>query len=351
MLYQTCNPHGGDVYARPVKLDFSANINPLGTPPAVVEAVERGTRELFRYPDPYCRALVGAIAAFEGVPEEQILCGSGAAELIFSFCAALRPKKALIPVPTFSEYETALWAAGCAVQRYMLSPREGFALTADFLSALETSDAEAVFLCNPNNPTGLTAEPALLEDIARICREKGVRLFVDECFLDLTQGGGALSLKKALGDNRQILLLKAFTKSYGMAGLRLGYCLCADQALLGAMSRTVQPWNVSLPAQLAGTAALGEQDFLNRARAIIESQRPRLLEQLRGLGLQPIPSRANYILFRSPRELYEPLMERGIQIRRCANYPGLGPEWYRIAVKLPEENIQLLNAMEEILHG
>lgn len=351
MLYQTKNPHGGEVYETPGLLDFSANINPLGTPPAVKKAVEAALPLLSQYPDPYCRELVTAISDYENIPKEQILCGNGAAELIFSLCQALRPEKALLLAPSFSEYESALRSVGCRVERWRLPEEQGFALTEDFLEALNQFDGSLLMLCNPNNPTGQVIERGMMERILSACRRKDIFLFVDECFLDLTEGGEALTLKGALSGRENLLLLKAFTKSYGMAGLRLGYCLSGNSRLLERMGRSVQAWNVSLPAQLAGAAAFKEQAFLNRARAIIHAQRPILAAGMERLGLTVIPSRVNFLLFYSERELRGPLLERGIQIRSCANYPGLTEGWYRAAVKLPEENQRLLTAMEEILHG
>jgi len=351
MLYATQNPHGGDIYTHPVRLDFSANINPLGTPEAVFQAVKDSLPLLHRYPDPSCRELVQAISDFEVLPEETILCGSGAAELIFSYCRAVQPKKALLLAPTFCEYENALRTVGCGVEHFFLEENRGFAPTEAFLSCLEITDAELLMLCNPNNPTGLPLEPSLLRKICELCRNRGIRLFVDECFLDLTENGKQLSLTGSLSQYPNVLLLKAFTKSYGMAGLRLGYCLSADKALLAAMSRQTQPWNISIPAQKAGVAALKETAFLEAARGIIHTQRPRLLKALTDLGLRPIPSKTNFILFYSQRELYAPLLEKGIQLRKCDNYLGLGPGWYRIAVKREEENDALLSALEEVLHG
>ena len=198
MLYKSENPHGGGVYGRAVDLDFSVNTNPLGTPPAVVRAVEESARLLCRYPDPHCRALVPALSESEGVPEEYILCGNGAAELIFSFCLAARPRSALELAPTFSEYAAALAAAGSRVERFPLEEGAGFAVTEGILEALEGTDCEAVFLCNPNNPTGRLIAPDLLEEICRVCRRRGLRLFVDECFLELSDGGRERSLKKYL---------------------------------------------------------------------------------------------------------------------------------------------------------
>lgn len=349
MLYQTENPHGGDLYSRPIRLDFSANTNPFGTPESVRCAVIESAGLLNQYPDPYCRELVRALADFEGLPPEYILCGCGAAELIFSFCTAVKPKKALEFAPTFSEYSAALETVGCSVERYLLSRENGFVLTEQFLDFLQHSDCEVVFLCNPNNPTGQIIEPELLERIADLCHERRIRLFLDECFLDLSDQGWELSLNHKLQTQPGLFILKAFTKSYGMAGLRLGYCLSADRELLTTMGRSVQPWNVSLPAQKAGVAALGEKEFLKKTRNLIQTQRSWLREQLEQRGFYVCPAQANYLLLYHELPMYDLLLEQGILVRDCANYHGLDRGWFRVAVRREEENQVLIEAIQTIL--
>ena len=348
MLYQTPNPHGGDLYSRSVELDFSVNTNPLGTPPSVEEAVRESAGSLCQYPDPYCRDLTAALADHEGVPEDFILCGSGAAELIYAYCRAIGVRTALVTAPTFSEYAAALEAEGRWVLSHPLREADNFGLTGSFLWTLEDTPAEAVFLCNPNNPTGRLIRSDLLEEICKLCRDRGIRLFVDECFLELSDGGRDASLAGHLAEFPNLFLLKAFTKTYGMAGLRLGYCLSANKPLLAKMSRSMQPWNVSLPAQRAGAAALREKNFIRQSLELIRTERPWLTGELEKLGLQVCPSQANYILLKGEKELFAPLLERGILIRDCSNYAGLGPGWYRIAVKTHGENQRLTAVLSEI---
>jgi len=343
--------HGGDIYAQDIRYDFSANINPLGTPDSVRQAVIDSVNKIHNYPDPRCRRLIKRIAAYEGVPASCVMCGSGAAELIFSFCAASRPKKALELAPTFSEYSTALESVGCRVERYALNQNNGFVLTDAFLPALQAERPDVVFLCNPNNPTGRLIDLALLKKICIICAENNTRLFLDECFLDLSDDGGESSMKGHLAQCPNLFILKAFTKNYGMAGLRLGYCLCSDRALLERMSKMTQVWNVSTPAQEAGIAALEEREFLVRGKAIVLEERKRLAEALAQLGFTVFHSEANYILFYTPAEIEEPLVEKGILIRNCSNYHGLGNGWYRIAVKRKEENEILISALRQIVRG
>lgn len=345
MLYQTKNPHGGDIYGAEIRLDFSANTNPLGTPQGVLDAVAAALGRIDRYPDPYCRQLVRAISRFEQVPAEYILCGNGAAELIYSYCEALKPARALELAPTFSEYSLALERTGCAVERYVLRREEEFRLNESFLEFIARTEPEAVFLCNPNNPTGLTIQEELLEQIVTLCGKKKISLFVDECFLDLSDSG--VSLKRYLAANPRLFLLKAFTKSYGMAGIRLGYGLCSDAELLGRMAKTVQPWNVSSLAQAAGIAALQEEKFLKKTRELIVPERTWLKARLEALGFWVCPSETNYLLFRGPEDLREVLMRQGISIRGCDNYPGLAPGWYRIAVRTHGENEELISVIKQ----
>ena len=156
-------------------------------------------------------------------------------------------------------------------------------------------------------------------------------------------------MKGHLAQCPNLFILKAFTKNYGMAGLRLGYCLCSDRTLLERMTKMTQVWNVSTPAQEAGIAALEEREFLVRGKAIVLEERKRLAEALAQLGLTVFRSDANYILFYTPAEIEEPLVEKGILIRNCSNYHGLGNGWYRIAVKRKEENEILISALRQIV--
>ena len=345
MYYHAQNPHGGDVPDN-IILDFSANTNPLGTPPGALAAAREALEHADRYPDPGCRALVRAIAVHEGVPEDWVLCGNGAAELIFAYCAALRPVTAAEAAPTFSEYASAVALQGGRMERCMLPEAADFTPEGMLPEFVSRTRPEALFLCTPNNPTGRLLPPETAEETLRLCARLGVRVFLDECFLDLS---GGESLKGRLGAYPGLFLLKAFTKTYGMAGLRLGYGLCADSALLAEMARRAPPWNVSAPAQAAGVAALGDRDFVARSRALVAAERPKLLAALEGMGLRVCPSDANFLLFRGPAELGAALRARGTALRDCANFPGLGAGWYRTAVRTPEENRALVRILREVL--
>ena len=345
--------HGGDWAGYRAEfgrdpLDFSANVSPLGLPEGVAKAITASLAIADRYPDPLCRALRAKLAVAENVPAESILCGNGAADLIFRLVLAAKPRTALVTAPTFAEYATALETVGCTVERHFLREENDFAVTEDILNAVHPG-IEMVFLCQPNNPTGQLAQPALVEALLHKCEAVGARLVVDECFLDFLPEGDTLSAKRLLQTSKHLVILKAFTKLYGMAGVRLGYCLCTDEALLARMQAAGQPWAVSSLAQAAGIAALDETEYVAQVRELIKTQRPILASGLRALGLRVIEGRANYLLFRAPEALGNALRQKGAVLRSCGNYPGLSACWYRTAVRTEQENRQLLALLAETL--
>ena len=350
---QTHITHGGDwagfqqAYGR-LPLDFSINLNPLGTPPGVREALRAAADHVDRYPDPLCRELRTALSRREGAEAAHILCGNGAADLIFRLAAALRPKQALVTAPTFGEYAAALRCVGCSVARYALRCENGFAVQEDILEAI-VPGIGLVVLCEPNNPTGVTTPRRLLLRILERCRAVGAYLLVDECFGEFLDDPAAHTLMGETERQPGLIILKAFTKLYAMAGARLGYVVCGDPELLRRMQEAAQPWSVSSLAQEAGVAALGEEAYVERSRRLLREERGYLLGELEALGLRVIPGEANYLLFQCGRPLQKRLAERGILVRGCGDYPGLDETWYRTAVRLRGENQQLVLALKEAL--
>ena len=203
--------HGGDVYKYRNCLDFSANLNPLGTPESVKQAIIGSLDHIAQYPQVGCGVLRERIAESEGVKAEEVICGNGAAEVIFTLCHAVKPKRALIPAPTFAEYGQALASTGCELEYYMLTENDGFVLSEAYLDILHKG-LDMAFLCNPNNPTGMLIPHRLLKRILEKCRKLDILLVVDECFLDFVKEPEEYSLKHSLSGFNNLFILKAFTK-------------------------------------------------------------------------------------------------------------------------------------------
>lgn len=343
--------HGGDVYgANADMLDFSANMNPLGLPESVQEALRASIPDWTRYPDPLCRELTGKLAAREQVPEGYIHIGSGAAELLFHLALTLAPKHALLLAPTFAEYERALKTVDCSVTFCPLYEKDGFTLTDKCVGKIDPAQ-DLLVLCNPNNPTGHVIDPQLMERILKKCRDYKITVLVDECFLPFLDDPDAHTLKGKLKDYPNLIILRAFTKLYAMAGLRLGYILCSDEKMMERFWLYEQPWNVSLPAQVAGVAALADEAYLEKTKAWLASERPFLASALRSLGMTVYGSQANYMFFKCHKrqDLKERMAGQKVLIRSCANYRGLDARFYRVAVRQRAENEKLIEALKTVL--
>ncbi|HIU64812.1 MAG TPA: aminotransferase class I/II-fold pyridoxal phosphate-dependent enzyme [Candidatus Avacidaminococcus intestinavium] len=343
--------HGGDIHSLPIQekqkiVDFSANINPFGIPSSVKKAVKESLQECINYPDAFCRDLTKLTAQKNGVKSENIFFGNGAADVLFRLTIALRPKKALLLAPTFSDYEKALKSVDCNISYYNLREEDDFLIQEDFLEALD-AEYDIVVICNPNNPTGQLVGKETIKKIANKCTENGIRLLIDECFMDFVIQEDEFSAIDFLANEH--IILKAFTKIYAIPGLRLGYCITKDLALITKMRQTGQDWNVSVPAQAAGIAACGEDAYVVKTVAYIARERAYLAEALTELKIRPIPSTTNFLLFHSPvTDLAKKLRKYGFLIRDCSNYHNLRKDYYRIAVKKHSDNKLLINALRKI---
>ena len=346
--------HGGDVYSNKLApngkpfVDFSANINPLGIPNGVKVALRNALKQCVNYPDPFCRELRTATASFLQVAEENIFFGNGAADVLFRLALALKPKRALLLAPTFADYEKALRSVDCEIEYYNLQEAKAFKVEHDILQAI-TPDIDIVVICNPNNPTGQLTNRELLLEILNKCVEVNIKLLIDECFMDFVDEAKAFSMRDLLEQYPNLIILKAFTKTFAIPGVRLGYCLSSDQELHKRLHQCGQDWSVSVLAQEAGKAALLEKEYLKKSFELIQRERKYLIRHLKCLGAKIYGSEANYIFFRMkhPKNLVEVLKEQGYLIRSCANYHNLGEDYYRIAVKVRCFNYGLIKAIME----
>ena len=337
--------HGGDIYRHKNVIDFSANCNPFGTPESVKEAAAEAMERISDYPDTDCEELRNAIADYEKLPSEYIICGNGAADLIFSLVLSRKPEKALLMAPAFAEYEQALSTVGCQIKRHYLMEERGFIPDDGIIDDI-TEDIDILFLCNPNNPTGVVISQELLVNVLEKCREKNVFFVLDECFTDFLDEPEKHTLKHILKDYDNFFILKAFTKRYAMAGIRLGYGLCSNSTVLDKIKEVTQPWNVSVPAQAAGVAALKEESYVRKTMEYLKKEKIFLKEELAKAGFKIYSSEANYVFFRGPEDLYDYCLDRGVMIRNCDNYEGLTKGYFRVAVKLRKNNLKLINILK-----
>jgi threonine-phosphate decarboxylase len=323
-------------------LDFSQNINPLGAPPAALTAARRALDEdAGTYPDLSYRALREALGAYVGVDPRRVVPTNGGAEALFLAArAAGRSRQALILEPTFSEYAPAAEAAGLEpTRRVARGPEDGFALNPRALDDLEEA---VVFLCNPNNPTGgVLGRGEVLEIAARV-REAGAVLVVDEAFVDFVPEA---SVADAVDDH--LLVARSFTKFFAIPGLRLGCLICPHPTPVQALQPS---WPVNAVAAAAGTEAARDTDFAERSVREVARLRAALTAHLAAIpGLTVFPGSANFLLVSGPEDLTERLARRRVLVRGCAPFPGLGPGYFRVAVRGEGETGALVEAVRGAL--
>ena len=371
--------HGGDIYGNKVILDFSVNINPLGMPDSAKEAALRGVELSTGYPDWEQRELRNVLSKYLDVPGEDILFGNGASDLIYRLMMVLKPKEVLVPAPSFSEYRSAAEKAGAKVLDFILKEEDSFRFTDDAVAAFidrieHLAAGSAVFLCNPNNPDGSMIPKRMLLRIYEVCEKKSIWLIVDECFLPFSSREEEYSLipnirKRANEltdssfddhenenrDDDHLIVLRAFTKIYGMPGLRLGYLVTENPDLIRKIREAMSPWEINTPAQMAGVAALSDGDYLKETRRMIKEERKYLIDEILRNGLAERiynpDSEANFILFKvscNSKDLKYKLKEKGILIRDCSDFSGLDGRFFRICVRRHEENAELIETWKNI---
>ena len=346
--------HGGNsIFENDSKIlmDLSANINPLGLPLLVEEAIKNEIQFCTRYPDNYSRELRKKISEYEQVPSEFIFCGNGASDIIFRIPQAIKPKKVLILAPTFSDYERSAKSFGAEVIYYYLIEDNGFELDVDICAVLEQEKIDMIFICNPNNPTGVLTEQSVIKTVLDVAKNRGIYVIVDECFIDFVKDMASYTVKPYLYEYDNLIILKAFTKIFALPGIRLGYAFSSNPDIIQRLYYHGADWAVSNFAQGAGIAALEDaKNFIEKTVHFVTTERKYVSNELEDIGYKVFNSQANYIFFKNPfdHDLQQKLNEVGIQIRSCSNFHGLSHEFYRMAISIKENNRQVISKIKGV---
>lgn len=345
--------HGGNIYdAAPSGgewLDFSANINPWGLSAKVRKVIEDEIENLVHYPDPAARALKQAIAKHYGVPQEEIVLGNGGAELFYVYFHAVRPKRVLLPIPSFSEYERAAISAGAEIAYVALREEASFRFDERVLGT-QMAAGDCLILGNPNNPTGQMVKADVLERVIAEAGRRGASVVADESFVDFRTDAEDFTVRSLAGAYDNLLVVQSLTKFFALPGLRIGFAVGAPN-IVKRLEAAKDPWNTNLLAQAAGVAALGDGEYQKRTLQWLETERDFLFRSLAVFeGIKAYPPTVNFIFLRlSPSWGSAPafcgrMKEEGILLRDCSNYPGLDDTYIRVAVRKREENELLLEA-------
>ena len=344
--------HGGGVHQaavelqRPVAdlLDFSASINPLGMPPTVRAAAAAALDEAIHYPEIHAESLVTALANHHHLDPRHLLPGNGSTPLFAQFARTLRPRRALVVRPAFSEYQRVLEIAGAVIDVFDLTPEKNFTLDVTQLLQQITPTTDLLLLANPGNPSGARIEAGKILTLAQALREQAL-VAVDEAFIDFCPDA---SLLPAVATQPNLYIFRSLTKFYAIPGLRIGY-LAGPINGISRLQVESEPWALSTVAIAAAKAALAATAYTEESLQLIPQLRNQLADGLRLLGLHVYPSAANYLLLRlnaaCADDVVVHLRQEGILLRSCSNFPPLDAHYLRVAIRTAAENERLIAAL------
>jgi threonine-phosphate decarboxylase len=354
--------HGGDVWGFSRKfniplekvLDFSGPINFLGPAPKAVEAVKDYANLIRFYPDPDPVDLKQEIAQYvgHGVAAENVILGNGSIELIYMITEAFEGKfKAVIPVPSFSEYEKAVLRVGGDVIFVQLP--FNFMLETENIKKAITDDTKIVYICNPHSPSGTLYSRDTILDLAAYCQTRGIIVSVDENYIEFAPQGQEATVAGYVQQYENLFVIRSVTKFYGMPGIRFGYAIAA-KSLIDKLQTTRQPWSINGLAGNATLAAFQDTAFIENTQNTIVREKAALAKAIMEIGgLHAFPSETNFLLVKitapnlTSTELREQLGKEGLLIRDCCTFVGLDNTYFRVTVRSAEDNLRLVNALRQ----
>lgn len=393
--------HGGRVFeaaralGRPWQdiIDFSANINPLGQPLGLKEALFNDFERSLHYPEVRAESLSLRLAEMTGLAEDHFMAGAGSTPHLHLLPRALGLSRPVVIGPAFAEYEGALARAGLATQYILTREEDDWLLTRETLERALRADPDAIFLATPANPTGRLAPGEILEELAAECRLRDIWLVLDEAFIDFTEPPIGPSARNGASENRpsqtcfselqcpqwglppkgsppemgrpalcshtllplvenntRLIVLRSLTKIFALPGLRLAF-LAAHPRVIGRLTPLMEPWPLSSQAITAGHFCLSRSGFKESSLAAVKDFRQRQRRALEALNMGRLfPSECNFMLLKlrpelESRALVDHLFGQGLLVRDAANFVGLRPGFIRLAVRPPAEVEALVESL------
>lgn len=348
--------HGGNIYrlkreGKGELLDYSSNINPLGVPESFKRAIIENFDILEKYPDPDYVELRENIRRYNKVDVKNIIAGNGATEILFLYMKAMKPKKTLIISPSFAEYKRALDSVGSEIIHYPLLEENNYNLDIEsFLK--EVPKCDLVVICNPNNPTGSFISLENIKKINDVLSEKGIKLFIDEAFIEFIRGWEDMT--SVLLEDKNIFVMRALTKFFAVPGVRLGYGITYDEEIMKKMEKYKEPWSVNSFADIAGKIMLWDKEYIEATENWIEEEKKWFYEESCKIeNIKTFKTNVNFILVKLLKKnssvVRDEMIEKGVVVRDASNFMFLNEQYIRLAIKNRENNIKVLQALKEVM--
>lgn len=356
--------HGGNVweisekYEIPVDqlIDFSISTNPLGAPESALESIHQHLNLIKHYPDPNPEWLLKILAKNAGVTSKNIILGNGSTELIYLFTEIFLENgyEAIIPIPSFSEYKAAIERFGGKMVFLKCDSKNNFKLNFEELEKLVTKKTRIIFLCNPNSPTGVLYPRKDVLRIIKFAEKCNIFVFLDEDYIDFVDDNKRYSMAELVNDYKNLFVLRSLTKFFSLAGIRIGFGI-GSQEIVNCLKNIMMPWSVNTLAMYATASAINDIEFTNKSRTLVSIGRKRMQELFHRIPwLKVYPSETNFLLIEiikgdlTSTKIRDELAKKGLLIRDCKDFDGLNNRFFRVAVRLPEENKKLLKQIKTL---
>lgn len=336
---------------------YSANVNPLGFPEHTAELISDHFSDLMTcYPDREYSDLKKAIGRYCSVDPDYVLVGNGSTELISLFIQSVPVTHAVQIGPSYSEYERELKLADISYSTWF--PRKDNSFHPDIselIDFLTKEHADFLILCNPNNPTASALSLEDLSELLSACLKQNIFVMIDETYAEFAEHN--VSAFSFIPSFSNLMIIRGVSKFFAAPGLRLGYGASSNVDFLRHVKKHQNPWSVNSVAAFAGVNLFSETEFIVKTKALISSERTRMIQGLSKISdLSVYPSDSNFIFAEilnpivTSSDLFEFLIRKNMMIRDCSSFPGLGSQFFRFCIMLPDENNRLLHAIEEFFY-
>ncbi len=359
------NLHGGDLdeisriynINKDSIINFSGNVNPLGLPESVKNAILNNLNICTNYPDVAYVKLRKSISEYTGVDYDNIIVGNGSTELISGFIKYVNPKKAVIISPAYSEYLKEIDAVGGKTDLYELKESDNFKLDIDGLISKLTDETDLLVICNPNNPTGSYITETEIEYILNFCKNNSIKVMIDETYVEFSNLNIKVSAMSLISKYENLFIIRGTSKFFACPGLRLGYGACSNQNTLDFINQNKDLWSVNVFAELAGQVMFVDKDFINKTTELINSERNRIIDEFENYNnLKLYDTQSNFFLAKilkhnfTAADLFNSLIKKGILIRNCDNFPFLSNKFIRFCILNKNHNTMLIENIKSILN-
>lgn len=333
-------------------MDFSSNINPLGSSSLAKKAVIDNIDMISIYPDPNYYNLKNSISAYCNCKTDNIILGSGATELISSFISTINPQKAVLLSPSYSEYEKELKKSNCSIHKYFAKEENDFKIDVnDFISYINSDSHDMVVICNPNNPTGFAFSK---DEIKKILENTNTFIMIDETYIEFTDTN-KYSSTHLVDEFNKVFVIRGTSKFFGTPGIRLGYGLTSNITIKDSINNKLDLWNINTLASIMGEVMFTDTNFINHSSMTLKSERSYLSNELSSIhDFKVYHSEGNFILCEikskkiTASNLRESLIKKHIIIRDCNSFEGLNEYFFRVCTLTHDENKLLISSLKNI---